>query len=260
MRKAIAAAGLAAVSALTALSAASPAQAAIPSGCKAYMVISPRVWGESSIMGDLSLGTDPRRVKFSVELRQTNEGGATCPKVSEFELFAGSGVGDAGNRNLYVHVSNRSPFATIDSDGLANTDAGNPFNVFIQYTAGGTNRVKITSLNTRRATSFDNTFNAKPEPVQEGAPISLSATLRRANWDAQTWQAYAGRVLQYQNRDNAGGPYVVRSTRREVITNTAGFGSGTRVADRDRTHRFAYRGSDVSGPSVSNSDLVVVTH
>jgi hypothetical protein len=260
LRKAIAAAGLAAASTLTALAVASPAQAAIPAGCQATVVMTPRVWGESSVNGDLSLGTTPRRIKFALELRQSNEDGATCPKVTAFELFAGSGVGDGGNRNLYVHVSNRSPFAVIDSDGLANTDAGKPFNVLVRYTAGGSNRYYGSTLNARRATTFASSFDAKPEPVQEGAPISLSATLMRANWDTQTFQRYGGRVLQYQNRDNAGGPYVVRSTRREVITNSAGFGSGTRVADRDRTHRFAYRGSDVSGPAVSNADLVSVKH
>jgi hypothetical protein len=258
LRKALTAAALAAGTALTAL-AASPASAAIPSGCQATMVISPRVWGESSVNGDLSLGTDPRRVKFAVELRQQNENGKACPKVDSFELFAGAGVGDAGNRNLYVHVSNRSPFATIDSDGLANTDAGQAFNVVVQYKAGGSNRYAGFALNARRATMFS-AFDAKPEPVQEGAPISLNGTLRRANWDTQTWQNYAGRTLQYQNRDAAGGPYIVRTTRRPVITNSVGFGSGTRVADRDRTHRFAYRGSDVSGPSVSVADLVRVSH
>lgn len=233
------------------------AQAAIPAHCTPHFTVAPVQYHTND--QTVSLALVPRNVTFNVVFKVPVTEFNDCPAITAWELEAGDQVNGGGDRNLYVHVSRSSPVSVLDSRRLDNTDAGNVFQVAYWYRADGNWFSDTEVLTVKRATMFTG-FNASPEPVLRGNQILNRGTLLRANWDAQTFTPYAGRTIKYQNRDAAGGPYIVRTTNNSpLVTDNAGFASGSRRADITRFHRFAFYGNTTAGASASSPDHVIVT-
>ena len=106
----------------------------------------------------------------------------------------------------------------------------------------------------RRATWQSNTFNASPEPVRRGAPVSIVGRLIIADWNKDKYVPYASRQVAVQFRTPTG----THETVETVQTSSDGWVRTTVPASVTGTWRLSYGGNTVAGPAVTVGDSVQV--
>jgi hypothetical protein len=104
-----------------------------------------------------------------------------------------------------------------------------------------------------RETGFANTFDASPEPVRKGKPITMSATLSTADWNTGTW---AGTDATVKIQFKAAGKKHYRTIK--TVTAPAGQLDTSVTATRSGYWRAYDPGSDATSASLSNHDYVKV--
>ncbi|MET9023463.1 hypothetical protein ABZV93_26170 [Actinopolymorpha sp. NPDC004070] len=112
---------------------------------------------------------------------------------------------------------------------------------------------RIGHFSLKRAANL--TVNASPEPVKKGAPITVSGTLKRANWDTHHYAGYTKQTVALQFRKSGTTTY---KTVKTVISGTGG-GLWTRVtASADGTWRWYFPGTATTGAVTVAGDYVDV--
>jgi hypothetical protein len=106
----------------------------------------------------------------------------------------------------------------------------------------------------RRTTWQSGTFNASPEPVKKGAPVSITGRLLVADWTNEKYVPYAGRSISVQFRTPTGGYATVK----KVTTDKNGWVRTTVPATTTGVWRVSYGGNTVAGPSLTVGDAVTV--
>jgi hypothetical protein len=169
--------------------------------------------------------------------------------------------------NFYQPPSSRfrydpDGFASIPRGGNANAGVHNVYwQAFLgEETGVPEDYMRLESTITlKRATTFEGSFDATPEPVRRGQPITIKGTLQRADWDAPEYgpyyQGFAAPVaLQFR----ATGATAYRTVK---VLQTAADGTVTATvkATTSGTWRLRYLGDGVSGKSRSTEDFVQVT-
>jgi hypothetical protein len=107
----------------------------------------------------------------------------------------------------------------------------------------------------RRTEWQTGTFNASPEPVKKGKPISIKGRLRVVDWDVQRYVAYTHRTVSIQFKSPTGTYKTVKT----ATTSSTGWLDTTVTASATGTWRIAYWGNTVAGNAVSAGDTVPVT-
>jgi hypothetical protein len=116
-------------------------------------------------------------------------------------------------------------------------------------------RVFADGFNLRRRTTWQsNTFNASPEPVRKGAPVSIVGRLIVADWNQHKYVPYASRKVAVQFRTPTGTYKTVKT----VPTNSDGWVRTTVPASVTGIWRLSYGGNTVAGPAVVVGDSVQV--
>lgn len=106
----------------------------------------------------------------------------------------------------------------------------------------------------RRTTWQTGSFNATPEPVRKGRPISLQGRLLVVNWDAHRYVGYVKRLVSVEFRTPTGS-YTQVAT---AATDATGWVRTTVPASRTGVWRLRYGGSTVAGPAAAVGDSVQV--
>lgn len=108
----------------------------------------------------------------------------------------------------------------------------------------------------KKNTSWSGSFEAGPEPVRGNAGLTVTATLKRADWIDPYYSVYGGRHVEIQFAPAGSSDY---TTVKKVQLSTAGRLSTTVPATRSGKWRVLYRGNSGAGPATSNVDSVVVS-
>ena len=99
------------------------------------------------------------------------------------------------------------------------------------------------------------TFNASPEPVKKGQPITIKGRLRVVDWDIQHYVAYAHRTLSVQFRPPSG----VYKTVKRTTTSSSGWVNTKVTATATGDWRVVYWGNSIAASAISAGDNVKVT-
>jgi hypothetical protein len=105
----------------------------------------------------------------------------------------------------------------------------------------------------KRRTGWDQ-FNASPEPVRQGAPITVKGRLQRADWEQAAYVGYAGRSVALEFRTATGSYRKIKT----VSTAADGSVSTTVTASSDGYWRLRYGGNSTAGASKVAGDFVDV--
>ncbi len=106
----------------------------------------------------------------------------------------------------------------------------------------------------RRTTWQTGSFDATPEPVRKGRPISLKGRLLVVNWDAGRYVGFVKRLVSVEFRTPTGS-YTQVAT---AVTDATGWVRTTVPASRTGVLRLRYGGSTVAGPATAVGDSVQV--
>ncbi|MFE7132843.1 calcium-binding protein [Streptomyces sp. NPDC057638] len=144
---------------------------------------------------------------------------------------------------------------TVDPGILSNEDAGT-WRVWV--TAYGTDLSSVEKENTasfsiKRTATLST--NASPEPVASGSTLTVSGTLRRANWTLGSYTGYSGQPVALQFRRSGSSTY---STVKTVKTDSEGKLRTKVKASRDGTYRFSFAGTSTTAPANAGGDSVDV--
>jgi hypothetical protein len=152
-------------------------------------------------------------------------------------------------------ASNSSPQDTFNPYLYGNSDAG-PRDVIAEAWSGGaTERTFLDGFSLRRRTAWQsNTFNASPEPVRRGAPVSIVGRLVVADWDQGRYVPYGSRHVSVQFRTPTGTYRTVTT----VTTDRDGWVRTTVPASGTGIWRLSYGGNAGAGPAVAVGDSVQV--
>lgn len=115
-------------------------------------------------------------------------------------------------------------------------------------------RVFTDAFVVKRRTSFT-AINAGPEPVRKGKTLTVTGTLKVADWDANRYVALRGSTVDVQFKKKGSSSY---KTVRTVKTSSTGGVRATFRATYDGTFRLSYGGSAARGPATSGGDSVDV--
>ncbi len=116
-------------------------------------------------------------------------------------------------------------------------------------------RVFAGGFTLKRATTFQQgTFNASPEPVRRGAPVTLTGRLLIANWDTDQYGPWGNRPVDVQFR-TPGGTYQTVAT---VNTDRSGWVRTTVPAGHTGYWRLRYGGNSAAGRAVTAGDAVEI--
>ncbi|MER7575889.1 calcium-binding protein [Streptomyces sp. NPDC126514] len=96
---------------------------------------------------------------------------------------------------------------------------------------------------------------ATPEPVDKGEKLTVTGWLRRANWDTNVWDDYAGKLVALQFRKSGTDTF---KTVKTVTTDSAGKLRTTLTADTTGTWRWRFTGNPVATGATSQGDRVEV--
>ncbi|MEU4090975.1 calcium-binding protein [Streptomyces sp. NPDC026673] len=99
------------------------------------------------------------------------------------------------------------------------------------------------------------TFNASPEPVKKGKPITVTGKLERANWATGKYAGYTSQSVQLQFRKKGTSTY---KTVKTVKSSSTGALKTTVTASTDGYWRYNFVGTSTTGTAVSTSDFVDV--
>jgi hypothetical protein len=106
----------------------------------------------------------------------------------------------------------------------------------------------------RRTTWQTGSFNATPEPVRKGRPISLQGRLLVVNWDAHRYVGFVKRLVAVEFRTPTGS-YTQVAT---AVTDATGWVRTTVPASSTGVWRLRYGGSTIAGPATAVGDTVQV--
>jgi hypothetical protein len=106
----------------------------------------------------------------------------------------------------------------------------------------------------RRTTWQTGSFDATPEPVRKGRPISLKGRLLVVNWDAGRYVGFVKRLVSVEFRTPTGSYSRVAT----AVTDATGWVRTTVPASRTGVWRLRYGGSTVAGPAIAVGDTVQV--
>jgi len=107
----------------------------------------------------------------------------------------------------------------------------------------------------RRTTWQSGLFNASPEPVKKGAPVSIAGRLLVVDWDNDRYVPYAGRSISVQFRTPTG----AYTTVKKATTDKNGWVRTTVPATSTGVWRVSYGGNTIAGASLTVGDAVTVT-
>ncbi|MET0765378.1 MAG: hypothetical protein ABWY29_10960 [Blastococcus sp.] len=107
----------------------------------------------------------------------------------------------------------------------------------------------------RRTTWQSGSFNASPEPVKKGAPLSITGRLLVVDWTNDKYIPYAGRSISVQFRTPTG----AYSTVKKATTDKNGWVRTTVPASATGVWRLSYGGNTIAGSSLTVGDAVTVT-
>jgi len=100
------------------------------------------------------------------------------------------------------------------------------------------------------------TVNAAPEPVAKGKPITVTGSLKRADWAKHTYTGVADASVQLQFRAKGTTSY---STVKTVRSSSTGALKATVTASLDGDWRWSFGGWSTTGSAVSSGDHVDVS-
>ncbi|MEV0172098.1 calcium-binding protein [Streptomyces sp. NPDC050803] len=109
-------------------------------------------------------------------------------------------------------------------------------------------------LNVKRHTRLETT-QATPEPVDKGGTLTVTGWLRRANWDTNVWDGYAGRPVALQFRKSGTDTFKTVTT---VTADSAGKLRTKVTANATGTWRWRFTANSVSTGATSQGDRVEV--
>lgn len=138
-----------------------------------------------------------------------------------------------------------------------NSEAGHRFDVVVEVNDSDwdtSTRVFTDAFAVKRRTSFT-AVNAGPEPVRKGKTLTVTGTLKVADWDANRYVALRGSTVEVQFKKKGASAY---TTVRTVKTSSTGGVRATFRATHDGTFRLSYGGSAGRGPAISGGDAVDV--
>lgn len=100
------------------------------------------------------------------------------------------------------------------------------------------------------------TVNAAPEPVAKGKPITVTGTLKRADWVKHTYTGVADASVRLQFRPKGTTSY---DTVKTVRSSSTGALRATVTATLDGDWRWSFGGWSTTGSAVSSGDYVDVS-
>ena len=107
----------------------------------------------------------------------------------------------------------------------------------------------------RRTAWQSGTFNASPEPVAKGKPITIKGRLMVVDWDNDRYYGYGNQSVKIQFRTSTG----TYATVKTVTTRSDGWVSTSVTAQRSGSWRVYYSGHSAAGSSTVTGDNVPVT-
>lgn len=179
-----------------------------------------------------------------------------APKLTTFTVkTSGCQLTDwtlEGNPFYVFYASPQWPFQPLFND-----EAG-PRYVTVEVANGGHDSHKKVFVNgfslLRRTEWQSGTFDASPEPVKAGKPITIKGRLKVVDWDIQHYVAYAHRKVSIQFRSPGG----VYKTVKVTTTSSSGWVNTTVTATTTGDWRVAYWGNSVAAATTSAGDTVKV--
>ncbi|MFB8084344.1 hypothetical protein [Streptomyces sp. NPDC055992] len=100
------------------------------------------------------------------------------------------------------------------------------------------------------------TVNAAPEPVAKGKPVTVTGSLKRADWGKHTYTGVADASVQLQFRPKGTTSY---DTVKTVRSSSTGALKATVTASLDGDWRWNFGGWSTTGSAVSSGDYVDVS-
>lgn len=107
----------------------------------------------------------------------------------------------------------------------------------------------------RESTWQTGTFNASPEPVRKGKPITIKARLMSADWTLHQVVPFGGHLIGIEFRTPTGSYGEIKA----VTTDANGWVNTTVPAVKTGVWRVIYKGYSLAGPAVVLGDSVQVT-
>ncbi|MFF4398685.1 hypothetical protein [Streptomyces sp. NPDC001480] len=99
------------------------------------------------------------------------------------------------------------------------------------------------------------TANAAPEPVKKAKTITVTGSLKRADWNNGKYAGYAGQEVLLQYRKKGGNTY---TTLKKVTSSTGGVLKTTTTATADGYYRFSFATNTTTAASTAAGDYVDV--
>lgn len=180
------------------------------------------------------------------------------PVTAHFSVkTSGCGLSDwsAEDDGFEFFVYGAAPQETFNP--WRNSDAG-PMDVIVTATStdwSSRERVFTNGFTLKRATTFQKgSFDASPEPVRRGAPVTVTGRLLIANWETDVYGPLGGRPVDVQFRTATGGYRTVKT----VTTDRGGWVRTTVPAGESGYWRLHYAGNSYAGRAVAPGDPVQV--
>ena len=215
---------------------AQPAAADVPCTVSAY--------GPASVVVGLSTVTK----EFGVATTD-------CSDVAHWSIFV-DGTPSYGYTEL-LYVRGTAPTFSFYPGYLFNADAGYRWDAEVDVHNGdsvATLQTFVDSFVVKRATAISS-FDASPEPVTKGRPITIKGLLRSADWDQGKYVPLRYATVQVQFK--AAGPSTW-STVRTAKSSSTGWVTTTVTASVDGYWRLYYPGGTKFGSRVTSGDYVDV--
>jgi len=168
-----------------------------------------------------------------------------------------TGTGGSG-WPMWLFAYDGSPTEVLQpSLDVENADAGYRYDAVVEaYNSDWDTSTAVfaDSFVVKRRTYFS-AFNATPEPVYKGKPITVAATLRMADWNNNRYVAvqYGTVNVQFERAGSS-----TWTTIKTVRASSTGYVRTTATAGYDGSWRLQYGGSSWRGGSTSSSDYVDV--
>lgn len=140
----------------------------------------------------------------------------------------------------------------ISPGALPNADAGRWSSAVHLSWASSSTSADGASFRVLRAATL--TTNATPEPVRQGKTLTVTGTLRRANWESRTYAGYTKRHVVLQFRTLTGSYADVKT----VTSRSHGKVTAKVEAGLDGCYRFVFRGSATTAKVTTKGDCVDV--